>query len=265
MKLMREVRCFPQASNWDAPGLNTWAGSPGRSGLHAFWIVRVVVVGTVSGETGYVCNIGELDRLLRTRIVARLREWSFESSQDVCSAAYALAGALETAQLNISNPPEILQLEWLLSPYLHLIARKENPKMMLVTLSFEFSASHRLRNSTWNEAENSRVFGKCANPNGHGHNYVLDVTVGGTSVDLKGGIFDLDSLQHTVKSQVIDRFDHKHLNLDCLEFATLNPTVENIAWVIWGILSPAIQNSRLIAVRVWETPKTYAEYDGRGY
>ena len=135
--------------------------------------------------------------------------------------------------------------------------------MVHLTQSFEFSASHRLYCADFTDEENRRVFGKCSNPNGHGHNYVVEVTVAGTPDAATGTIIDEPHFERTVKDLVIDRLDHQHLNLDCDEFKSLNPSVENIARVIWNRLDGAFQRGQLAAVRVWETPKTYAECTGR--
>ena len=106
------------------------------------------------------------------------------------------------------------------------------------------------------------MFGKCANPNGHGHNYVLEVTIRGTPDERSGTLTDLPRFERIVKERVIDRFDHKYLNLDCAEFRSLNPSVENIARIIWQRLEGALEPSTLASVRVWETPKTCAECTG---
>ena len=128
--------------------------------------------------------------------------------------------------------------------------------MVLLTQSFEFSASHRLQCPGLTDEENHRMFGKCSNPNGHGHNYVLEVTVevapGSTSSTLQ-------KLDQYVRDEVIERFDHKNLNVECPEFSALNPTVENIAQVIFDRLADNLKTLCLYNVRVWETEKTYAE------
>ena len=134
--------------------------------------------------------------------------------------------------------------------------------MMRLTQSFEFSAAHRLFCAELSDAENRRLFGKCSNPNGHGHNYVLEVTVCGTHGSDKGTVTDIGHIDRVVLERVIEPFDHKNLNLECPEFAQLNPSVENIARVIWDRLNGAFTGCRLASVRVWETPKTCAEYTG---
>ena len=134
--------------------------------------------------------------------------------------------------------------------------------MVQLTRSFEFSAAHRLYCEDYSDEENRRVFGKCSNPHGHGHNYVLEVTLGGTPCDTHGTLVEPPRLDHIVKERVIDPFDHRNLNTECPEFATLNPSVENIARAIWRRLEGAFDRCRLLSIRVWETPKTYAEFDG---
>ncbi|MBP7936663.1 MAG: 6-carboxytetrahydropterin synthase [Phycisphaerae bacterium] len=134
--------------------------------------------------------------------------------------------------------------------------------MVDIQQSFEFSAAHRLHCATMSDEENRRVFGKCNNPNGHGHNYGLEVMVTGEPDPSTGVLLPIESLEDIVKQRVIDRLDHKHLNRDCPEFAAVNPSVENIARTIWGLLEGRMGPARLKRVRVWETPKTCAEYEG---
>ena len=133
--------------------------------------------------------------------------------------------------------------------------------MVEMTYAFEFSAAHRLYCDELSEEENRRTFGRCTNPNGHGHNYVVHVTIKGTPDDRTGALVPLEEVTRTVNECVITPFDHKHLNLDCPEFAELNPTVENISSVIYDRLRDAFTPARLERVRVYETPKTYAEYE----
>jgi len=154
---------------------------------------------------------------------------------------------------------QLQRLELALSGALCFTARREGLPMVEVVQQFEFSAAHRLYCPDLGDEENRRVFGKCANPNGHGHNYLLEVTVSGRPDESTGRVIALDAFQRVVRAEVIDRFDHKHLNLDCEEFAGVNPSVENIAQVIWSRLEGRFAPAALSRVRVWETPKTCAE------
>ena len=132
-----------------------------------------------------------------------------------------------------------------------------------VTRKTRFAAAHRYWRADWSAEDNVRVFGACANPHGHGHNYRVEVTLTGEPDPRSGQLISLSEFEATVMRQVIDRFDHKHLNLDCPEFADTIPSVENITRVIWKLLDGRFGPARLSCVRVWETPKTCAEYDGR--
>ena len=134
--------------------------------------------------------------------------------------------------------------------------------MVLLTQQFEFSAAHRLHCPQLSAEENRRTFGKCNNPGGHGHNYLLEVTVIGTPDPKTGAVLSLPQFEQTVQERVIDRLDHKHLNADTPEFRDVNPSVENIARVIWGMLERHVGPATLHRVRVWETAKTCAEYAG---
>ncbi len=125
-----------------------------------------------------------------------------------------------------------------------------------------FNAAHRLFNPEWDMETNNRVFGKCNNPNYHGHNYELFVSITGTVNQDTGFVFDLFDLGDIINREVIERFDHKNLNLDTKEFSNLNPTVENIALVIWQLLRPEISEEYVLHVKVNETENNYAEYKG---
>ncbi len=134
--------------------------------------------------------------------------------------------------------------------------------MVEVTQAFEFSASHRLHVPSMSAEENRQYFGKCNHPNGHGHNYQVEVTVARKASGEDETVTSLPQFEAVVKREVIDRLDHKHLNIDVPEFATVNPSVENIAKTIWSLLAGKVSPAELRRVRVWETAKTYAEYKG---
>jgi 6-pyruvoyltetrahydropterin/6-carboxytetrahydropterin synthase len=123
-----------------------------------------------------------------------------------------------------------------------------------------FNAAHRLNNPDWDEATNYRVFGKCNNPHYHGHNYDLEVKVTGEPAADTGFVMDLKVLSDLIRDQVVERFDHKNLNLDTQEFKNLNPTAENIAIVIYDLLRPHIDEKNSLQVRLYETPRNFVEY-----
>ncbi len=123
-----------------------------------------------------------------------------------------------------------------------------------------FNAAHRLYNPAWDQKRNEQVFGKCANPNYHGHNYELIIKVVGQPDPRTGYVMDLKELSDLVQEHVLEKFDHKNLNLDTEEFRTLNPTAENIAIVIYDLLRPHIDASQDLQVKLYETPRNYVEY-----
>lgn len=123
-----------------------------------------------------------------------------------------------------------------------------------------FNAAHRLYNPKWDDAKNEEVFGKCAWPNYHGHNYELEVKVTGRTDKKTGYVIDLKKLSELILSEVHQRFDHKNLNLDTKEFKDLNPTAENIAIVIYRLLRPHIDKKHDLQIRLYETPRNFVEY-----
>ena len=125
-----------------------------------------------------------------------------------------------------------------------------------------FNAAHRLHNSAWSDEQNQRVFGKCNNPNYHGHNYNLTVRLTGTVDPETGYVYDTKRLSDLIKREVLSRYDHQNLNLDTEEFRTLNPTAENIAVVIWQRLRQHLAADLALSVTLYETDRNFVEYHG---
>ena len=123
-----------------------------------------------------------------------------------------------------------------------------------------FNAAHRLHNPAWSAEKNTEIFGLCNNPSYHGHNYELEVKVTGEVDPETGYLIDLKYLKDLIKDHVEARFDHKNLNVDTEEFKNLNPTAENICYVIWQILRGQLAEKYEVAVRLYETPRNYVEY-----
>lgn len=123
-----------------------------------------------------------------------------------------------------------------------------------------FNAAHRLHNPNWSDKKNKDVFGLCNNPNYHGHNYELDVKLTGEVDPETGYLFDMKLLKEIIEEHIEKRFDHKNLNLDTEEFRSLNPTAENICFVIWNLLRAQINERFDIHVRLYETPRNIVEY-----
>ncbi len=125
-----------------------------------------------------------------------------------------------------------------------------------------FNAAHRLYNPAWSDEKNNSFFGRCNNPNFHGHNYELIVKLTGPVDPDTGYVYDMKKLSNVVQEEVISKFDHKNLNLDVPEFAQLNPTAENIAIVIWNKLRIKIDAGLSLAVVLYETERNFVEYNG---
>ena len=134
--------------------------------------------------------------------------------------------------------------------------------MILLTRKAEFSAAHFYWNDTLSPEENQRIFGKCANRNGHGHNYTLEVTVAGEIDPVTGFVVDLKQLKDILEREVVSVFDHRHLNLEVPDFRIAIPTTENIAIAIWRRLAGKIPNAELHRVRVFESPDLFADFYG---
>jgi 6-pyruvoyltetrahydropterin/6-carboxytetrahydropterin synthase len=123
-----------------------------------------------------------------------------------------------------------------------------------------FNSAHRLHNPKWDEKTNTEVFGLCNNPNYHGHNYDVIVKLVGDVNEETGYLFDLKLLNDLIKSEIIDRFDHKNLNLDTIEFKNLNPTAENIARIIYELLRKKIDPKYELEITLYETPRNFVVY-----
>jgi 6-pyruvoyltetrahydropterin/6-carboxytetrahydropterin synthase len=147
--------------------------------------------------------------------------------------------------------------------------------MIFLTRRATFSASHYYWNEAWPAEKNEQVFGRCANRNGHGHNYTLEVTVAGEPDPVTGFVVDLKWLKDVMEREVLSAYDHRHLNLETPEFKNTNPTTENIASAAWNRLEPAINSggggsgsgaaaggAKLTRIRVYETAEIFAEYRG---
>ena len=134
---------------------------------------------------------------------------------------------------------------------------------MKVSRRATFNAAHRLFRPDWTDEKNVEIFGKCSNPNFHGHNYVLEVILDGEIDPETGYVIDLKIVKDAIKSEIDERFDHRNLNLDCPEFKDLNPTAENIAVVTWNLLRSKLPMHLELTIKLWETENNCVEYAGK--
>lgn len=232
------------------------------------YTLDVAVTGKIHPHTGILVNIKEIDHIVRERVVQvvdnRLlnRAVPMFQSQPVTpeNLTEFIRGSLTDAM-----PAEValsgIRLEW--SP-LHAIEwTNKEPNTMQVTQIYEFSASHRLHSDQLSETENEELFGKCNRLNGHGHNYVFEVTVAGTPDTRTGRVIDGDALDAIVNAEIVERYDHRHLNLDVPEFQAQIPSAEMITKVIYERLADKIPApARLSRVVVRETARNIFEYSG---
>jgi 6-pyruvoyltetrahydropterin/6-carboxytetrahydropterin synthase len=259
-RLTREVRFAVNSvpdQQLSASATNSFAGYPSLTGFGQYLTLAVTLRGELRPESSYLRNIKDIDDAVR-RIAIPIVASDFHEGRSPVEALRSVAGAISDAW----DGAIVDQLTLSLSPFLSLSIRNEESLMLRLSQKFEFSASHRLFNSDCDDAENRRIFGKCSNPNGHGHNYELQVTLTGDGERVGGVLKNLPEFERVVGETVIERFDHKNLNLDVAEFADVIPSVENIARVIYRLLRPrfAGAGAKLAAVTVWETPKTWCEY-----
>lgn len=261
VELCRTVRAnLGGAHPTDLPhGSNGHAGQPPMSGLGSYYEFHVTCAGVPDPVSGYLINIKLIDHAVRRVVLPRVHAALLSSpASEPLTLLPMLAGHL-VAEL----PVQLRALRWNLSPYLSLEHRMSVSQSALLRKRFEFAAAHRLHVDGLSETENRATFGKCNNPSGHGHNYELEVCV---AVPVDGRAMHAAELERIVDEAVIQRFDHKHLNLDTAEFGPggVNPSVENIARVAFDLLAPALKSARgaatLREVTVWETPKTSATY-----
>ena len=133
---------------------------------------------------------------------------------------------------------------------------------MKVCRRVNFNAEHRLYRKDWSDEKNDAVFGKCNNPNFHGHNYIMEVWIEGDIDPETGYVIDLKILKDIIKEEIVERFDHKNLNLDCSEFENLIPTAENIILVSWNLLRSRLDEKFKLKLKLWETENNIFEYDG---
>lgn len=239
------------------PRHNTFAAWPSMTGLGRYYEIDVQCAGSADPTTGYFLNIREIDEAVRRGAIPIIRD---AIADNPASEPWTLAALLLFA-VNEHLRGTVQALTWRLTPFYSVSMEVATMPQCVIRQQFEFAASHRLDCESLSPDENRRIFGKCNNEAGHGHNYRVEVAV---AIDPTDSTFSLPMLEEIVSRIVIDRFDHKYLNVDCAEFAELNPSVENIARVAHDLLKPELDAAGLSlrAVTIWETDKTSCTYPG---
>ncbi len=235
------------------------------------YLLDVAVKGEVDPRTGMVVNIKILDAIVKERVISRLdHRFLNRAAPEFGKIPPTLEHLTQfiAEQLTSDLPLEIsltsvrLEETPLRFAEWHLEAQKGEKSLVKLTHSYEFSAAHRLDSSYLTKTENLEIFGKCNNPAGHGHNYVLEVTVEG-QIGEDGRVIDPHTLDCLVKAEVVDRYDHKHLNEDLPDFAGKIPSGEVITQMIWTRLEAKIPApARLSRIVLRETSRNIFEYSG---
>jgi len=263
-KLLRQVRFsinpfLPEKNE----GFNSYVSRPAGEGLSIFLELSVEVTGEIEPATGFVVNVTDIDKNVREFAVPvfaeqirqdfrRAQHIGFSEVAELLKSAWnGLADKFGTARLS--------NLSLKLNPFRKIAIDLKDLEMVYFSEKFEFAAMHKLWNDDFSEKQNFEVFGKCANPTGHGHNYIVEVTVK-TPANKSG--FHISDFEKIVDDELIKLVDHKNLNADVSQFSTTNPTVENITVFAWNKLAGKFGQAALHCVTVWETDKTYCSYYG---
>lgn len=257
--LTRSVR-FAINHGVSPPGSNGFAGNPAIDGFGRWFELLVTCRGNIDPVTGYLIDIKAVDSHVRTHalpLFERAVSERLDPAQTLQSVIRVLSGSL---------PVPLQSVRLCLTPYHDLEMAPSDTAHALIRQRFDFSAAHRLHSPALSDAENLKLYGKCNNPRGHGHNYIVQPVV---QVRLDGApAFSLADLESITDSAVIKHFDHKHLNEDTTEFNVnqggVLPSVENIARICYERLGPVIAahaaSPKLISVTVWETDRTSATF-----
>jgi len=262
--LRRTVR-FSISPDGSTAGENSFAGKPNSTGFAQYSEIQLSYKGHPDPQTGYLINIHTIDSIVRDLLLPLI---SNQIKIDPSAHPAVLAPALFDIASNQSLHT-LCALRWNLTPYycLEMTNATHASKSVLIRQRFEFAAAHRLHSPTMSDEENTAFFGKCNNPNGHGHNYQLEPCVH-IPIDLLEKInFQLE-LQQTVNAILLDQLDHKFLNIDCPWFdqsaGGVIPSIENIARICYEQLAPAIaklgDGVELVTMTAWETEKPSSIY-----
>jgi 6-pyruvoyltetrahydropterin/6-carboxytetrahydropterin synthase len=267
-KLLRSVRfSLNPFLESEQQGYNSYASRPAGEGLSIFFELTVGLVGQVETETGFIVNVADIDRAVHRDVLPvfaeRIRA-DFRGGRHI--GFCQLAGLLNSAKQLLADKfgrAKLNELSLKLNPFRKVAVDcgqvPEDRRMIYFSEKFEFAATHRLWNEKFSKNHNLEVFGKCANPAGHGHNYIVEVTV---KTPISETDFSIGDYERVVDSELIGILDHKNLNADVAYFSEHNPTVENIAVFAWEKLAGKFGSAVLHCVTVWETDRTCCCYYG---
>ncbi|MHC4116780.1 MAG: 6-pyruvoyl trahydropterin synthase family protein [Planctomycetota bacterium] len=261
-KLARQVRfSINPFLSQESGGFNSFASKPAGEGLAIFLELSVEVLGDIRPDTGFVVNVVDIDRGVREFVVPvfaeRIRR---DYGQGRHIELLVLAELLRSAWGRLSDkfsPAILSKLSLKLNPFRRIAVSSKDLEMVYFCEKFEFAAMHKLWNDDFSEQKNFEVFGKCANPTGHGHNYVVEIAI---EMPAARDDFRIGDFERIVDDELIKLLDHRNLNVDVEQFGRVNPTIENIAAFAWDKLVGRFGEANLNRITVWETDKTYCTY-----
>jgi len=262
-KLLRQVRFSVNPFLMeDCRGHNSFASKPAGEGLAIFLELSVEVTGPVSPATGFVINVSDIDGDVREFVVPifaeRIKQKYHEAKHIGFREIFELLGSAWDRLATKLGTAQLIELGIKLNPYRKIAINTKDLKMVYFSEKFEFAAMHKLWNDDFSEQRNIKVFGKCANPTGHGHNYIVEVTL---EMPRTRNDFNIGNFEKIVDDEFIKLVDHRNLNADVEQFRKTNPTVENIVSLAWNQLTGKFGKAKLHRVTIWETDKTYCSYE----
>jgi len=263
-KLVREVRfSINPFLDHQSVGCNSYSSKPCGEGLSLFFELSVGLVGETAETTGFVINVVEIDKAVQQYVVPIFAERikkAFTSGSNITISQ--IAELLNLTQQNLTGrfgKALLSELSLKLNPFRKIAIDCEDKKMIYFSEKFEFAATHKLWNDDYSERENFEFFGKCANPAGHGHNYLIEVAIKAQQGEDNIRIGDFEKV---VAEQFVQLVDHKNLNVDVEHFSKTIPSVENLAVFAWDKLNGKFNDAKLHCVTIWETDKTFCCYYG---
>jgi len=262
IELSRTIRFFLGIDSKNAPNFNSFASWPAPQGLSPYYELAITCIGHPDPQTGYFINIKKIDTAARNLAIPYLNKAYQQQPPATIPLGNLLRNILNLLQPSLNQTIASIALK--LSPFHTLTIQRNTMHQITISQDYQFSAAHRLHVPQLSDEENIKIFGKCNNPSGHGHNYKLRVRIN-APISPQGQILYTHTLDKIVDQNVIEKLDHKHLNLDVPEFKTKNASVEHITQYIYTLLKTDIKkqlDASLHSVSVWETGKTVCTYKG---
>jgi 6-pyruvoyltetrahydropterin/6-carboxytetrahydropterin synthase len=262
-RLVRKVRFSVEPfGDGRSAGFNSYGAKPCGEGLSLFFEVSVGLAGQSDKDTGFVVNVMDIDRIVRQHAVPAFAEnirKAFRNGKQLrISETAGLLASVRDILRDKFDGAMLTELGLALNPYRKIDFDCEDMKMYYFSEKFDFAAMHKLWNDRFSEQKNFEVFGKCANPSGHGHNYIVEVTIkAARDSDICIGDFE-----RVVDGEFVKLVDHKNLNADVGALAGVNPTIENLAEFAWAKLNGRFGEAKLHSVSIWESDRTCCTYYG---